>query len=50
MRDLDTPIRLHLSPAAALLLDAVAEDTEKTMSEGGPLANLRDWAPKRSAR
>lgn len=43
---IDTPIRLGLSPDASTLLDAVAEDTEKAMDTGGPLAQLRDWGAK----
>jgi hypothetical protein len=46
LRELDEPIRLELSPRAALLLDAVAEDTEHAMAEGEALAQLRDWGAK----
>jgi replicative DNA helicase len=46
LRDLDQPIRLELSPGASFLLDAVAEDTENAMDEGGPLAHMRDWGAK----
>jgi hypothetical protein len=46
LRDVDEPIRLDLTPGAALLLDAAAEDTEHAMAEGGPLAQLRDWGAK----
>jgi replicative DNA helicase len=45
LRDQNT-VWLALSPAAAQLLDAVAEDTEHAMDEGGPLAQLRDWGAK----
>jgi hypothetical protein len=46
LRDVDGPIWLELSPRAAFLLDAVAEDTEHAMDEGGPLAQMRDWGAK----
>lgn len=46
MLDLPEPIRLGLSPKAAELLDAAAEDAERAMDDGGPLAHLRDWSAK----
>jgi replicative DNA helicase len=46
LRDLEEPIRLELSPGASFLLDAVAEDTERALDEGGPLAQLREWGGK----
>jgi replicative DNA helicase len=46
LRELTEPIHLELSAEAALLLDAVAEDTEKAMASGGPLSHLTDWGSK----
>ena len=40
------PAALTLTPAASRLLDAVAEDVETGMDEGGPLAHLNDWGSK----
>lgn len=46
LRDLDEPIRLTLTPAAATLLGAVAEQYEQAQREDGPLFTMRQWASK----
>ncbi|HEV2342690.1 MAG TPA: DUF3987 domain-containing protein [Actinocrinis sp.] len=46
LRELTEPIHLELTADAALLLDAVAEDTERAMAPGGALAHLTDWGAK----
>ena len=46
LRDLPEPIHLTLTAEAARLLDAVADDYETAMDEGGSLAHLTDWGGK----
>ncbi len=46
MRDRAEPVRLSLAAGASDLLDAVAEEIERSMAEGGSLAHLRDWGAK----
>jgi replicative DNA helicase len=46
MRELEAPVILEVSPEAARILDAAAEDFEASMADGARLAHLRDWGAK----
>jgi replicative DNA helicase len=46
LRDLDNPIHLALGHQAAAILDAVAEETEVQLREGGTLGGHTDWGGK----
>jgi len=46
LREAKEPICMGPTSDAARFLDAVAEDTEKAIAPGGPLASLQDWGAK----